>query len=161
MSSLRIRYAEEKDAALILCFVKELAVFERMDDQVTATESDIRVSLFEQKQAEVIIGEVDGAPAAFALFFHNYSTFLGKANLFLEDLFVRESYRGSGTGTAMLQRLAQIAVERGCGRLDWLVLDDNTDGAVFYKKHGANALTDRRVFRLDGDRLTAFAVTKI
>jgi len=161
MNKLHIRYAKEKDAALILSFIKELAVFEGMDDQVVAGESDIRVSLFERKQAEVIIGEVDGTPAAFALFFHNYSTFLGKANLFLEDLFVREPYRGGGTGTAMLQRLAQIAVERGCERLDWLVLDDNTDGAAFYKKHGAGALSDRRVFRLDGNRLTAFAASKL
>jgi GNAT superfamily N-acetyltransferase len=161
MSRVQIRFSEKKDAALILEFIKELAVLEGMDDQVAATEEDILVSLFERKQAGVIIGEVDGTPAAFALFFHNYSTFLGKANLFLEDLFVRERYRGGGVGTAMLQRLAQIAVARGCGRLDWLVLDDNTAGVVFYQKHGASALTDRRVYRLDGEKLTAFAENKL
>jgi GNAT superfamily N-acetyltransferase len=161
MSRVQIRFAGEKDAALILEFIKELAVFEGMDDQVAATEEDIRVSLFERKQAEVIIGEVDGVPTAFALFFHNYSTFLGKATLFLEDLFVRERYRGGGIGTAMLQRLSQIAVERGCGRLDWLVLDDNTASAVFYQKYGASALTDRRVYRFDGGNLTAFAEKKL
>ena len=160
MSGIKIRYAEEKDAALILDFIRELAEFEGMGDQVTATEADIRVSLFERKQAEAIIGDVDSAPAAFALFFHNYSTFLGKANLFLEDLFVRETYRGGGIGTAMLRRLAEIAVERGCGRLDWIVLDDNMDGAAFYRKYGAAALDDRRVYRLDGENLAVFAANK-
>jgi GNAT superfamily N-acetyltransferase len=160
MSGLSIRYAEEADSALILNFITELAVFEGMGDKVAATEEDIRVSLFERKQAEVIIAEADGSPAAFALFFANYSTFLGKANLFLDDLFVRESYRGNGIGTALLQRLARIAVERGCGRLDWLVLDDNADGAAFYRKQGAAALTDRRVYRLDGGNLIAFAAGK-
>ncbi|MDR2044228.1 MAG: GNAT family N-acetyltransferase [Clostridium sp.] len=157
MRSLHIRYAEEADAALILHFIKELAAWEGMGDQVAATEADIRSSLFGRRQAEAIIGEADGNPAAFALFFHSYSTFLGKANLFLEDLFVRKPYRGGGIGTAMLQRLAQIAAGRGCGRLDWLVLDDNADGAAFYRKHGATALTDRRIYRLEAERLTAFA----
>jgi GNAT superfamily N-acetyltransferase len=157
MNSLHIRYAEEADAALILNFITELAVFEEMGGEVTATEEDIRVSLFQRRQAEALIAEVSGSPAAFALFFTSYSTFLGKANLFLDDLFVRESYRGNGIGTALLQRLARIAVERGCGRLDWLVLDDNTDGAAFYRKQGAAALTDRRVYRLDGENLIAFA----
>lgn len=157
MSKLTIRTADERDVDLILDFITELAIYEGMGGQVTASTADIRTSLFERKQAEVIIGEVDGIPAAFALFFHNYSTFLGMANLFLEDLFVRERYRGSGLGTAMLRKLAQITQERGCGRLDWLVLDDNAKGAAFYHKHGAAALTDRRVFRLDGKRLKAFA----
>ena len=118
-------------------------------------------SLFDKKQAQVIIGEVNGIPAAFALFFHSYSTFLGKANLFLEDLFVREPYRGQKIGTAMLRRLAQIAVEQGCGRLDWLVLDDNLPGGAFYQKHGARPLSDRRVYRLDGEALTALAANKL
>jgi GNAT superfamily N-acetyltransferase len=152
-----IRYATEADAALILDFIKELAVFEDMGDHVVATEADLRASLSPRGQAEAIIAERDGNPAAFALFFHSYSTFLGRANLFLDDLFVREPYRDAGIGTALLRRLAHIAVERGCGRLDWLVLDDNVAGAAFYEKHGAAALTDRRVFRLDGERLAAFA----
>ncbi len=146
---MNIRFADEKDAALVLEFIRELAVFENMGDLVLATEADIKTSLFELKQAEVIIAEVDGEAAAFALFFHNYSTFWGRANLFLEDLFVREPYRGKGTGTAMLQKLAQIAAERGCKRLDWFVLDDNEKGAAFYRKFGAKALLDRRVYRLD------------
>jgi GNAT superfamily N-acetyltransferase len=138
MSGVCIRFAEEKDAQSILDFIGELAVFEGMGNQLVATEEDIRVSLFERGQAEVIIGEVDSRPAAFALFFHNYSTFLGKANLFLEDLFVREAYRGIGIGSEMLQKLAQIAVERGCGRLDWLVLDDNRNGGDFLSKAWCN-----------------------
>ncbi|MDR2610102.1 MAG: GNAT family N-acetyltransferase [Clostridiales Family XIII bacterium] len=157
MSAVTIRYATEADTALILDFIRELAVFEGMGDEVVATETDLHVSLFERGQAEVIIAETGGEPVAFALFFQSYSTFLGKANLFLDDLFVREPFRGVGIGTAMLRRLARIAVERKCGRLDWLVLDGNADGAAFYKKQGAAALTDRRVYRLDGEGLAAFA----
>ena len=156
-ATLRIRFAENKDAALILEFIRDLALFEGMEDQVIAAAEDVRASLFESKQAEVIIGEVNGKPAAFALFFHNYSTFLGKANLYLEDLFVREEHRGQGIGKAMLRRLAEIAVERGCGRLDWLVLDDNRPAIGFYRKLGAESLSDRRVFRISGNRLAAFA----
>jgi GNAT superfamily N-acetyltransferase len=103
MTKLTIRTADERDVGLILDFIIKLAIYEGMVGQVTASAADIRTSLFERKQAEVIIGEVDGIPAAFALFFHNYSTFLGMANLFLEDLFVRERYRGSGIGAAMLR----------------------------------------------------------
>ena len=156
-ASFLIRFANEKDAALILALIRELAVFERLEDQITATLEDIRVSLFEKRQAEVIIGEVNGEPAAFALFFHNYSTFLGKANLFLEDLFVKEEYRGNGFGKAMLRHLAEIAVERGCERLDWLCLDWNSPAIAFYQGVGAIILDDRRVFRISGDRLADFA----
>ncbi len=156
-ASFLIRFANEKDAALILALIRELAVFERLEDQITATLEDICVSLFEKRQAEVIIGEVNGEPAAFALFFHNYSTFLGKANLFLEDLFVKEEYRGNGFGKAMLRHLAEIAVERGCERLDWLCLDWNSPAIAFYQGVGAIILDDRRVFRISGDRLADFA----
>ncbi|HBF40055.1 MAG TPA: GNAT family N-acetyltransferase [Firmicutes bacterium] len=155
--SWHIRYAEEKDVALILAFIHELAAFERMADQVTASGEDIRLSLFEKRQAEVILGEANSEPAAFALFFHNYSTFLGKANLFLEDLFVKEQYRGNGFGKAMLRRLAQIAVERGCERIDWLCLDWNRPAINFYQGIDAVILDDRRVFRISGDRLEGFA----
>ncbi len=155
-----IRFAREEDAALILEFIRQLAVFEKLEDQITASAEDIRVSLFEKRQAEVIIAEVSGEPAAFALFFHNYSTFLGKANLFLEDLFVKEEYRGHGLGEAMLRRLAQIAVERGCERLDWLCLDWNHPAIAFYQRVGAVILADRRVFRISGDRLADFVKSK-
>lgn len=152
-----IRFAEEKDAALILKFIQDLATFEKLDHEITADEEDIRISLFERKQAEVIIGEVNGRPAAFALFFHNYSTFLGKANLYLEDLFVKTEYRGKGFGKAMLRRLAEIAVARGCERLDWLCLDWNRSAVAFYQRLGAQIIDDRRVLRISGDRLAAFA----
>ncbi len=152
-----IRFAEEKDAGLILEFIRELAVFEKLENQITATIEDIRVSLFEKRQAEVIIGEVNGKPATFAVFFHNYSTFLGKANLFLEDLFVKEEYRGNGFGKAMLKCLAEITVEHGCERLDWFCLDWNSPAIAFYQGMGAMILDDRRVFRLSGERLARFA----
>lgn len=160
-ASLHIRIAEAQDTALILEFIRELAAFEGMADQVAATAGDIRVSLFERQQAEVIIGEMDGSPAAFALFFHNYSTFLGKANLYLEDLFVREEYRGRGVGKAMLRRLARIAVERGGERLDWLCLDGNDPAIDFYRRLGAEVLNDRRVFRISGNQLAAYAKSEI
>lgn len=155
-----IRFAEERDAALILSFIRELAVYEHLEDQVRANEEDIRVSLFERRQAEVLLGEANGLPAAFAVFFHNYSTFLGKANLYLEDLFVREEYRGRGLGRAMLRRLAQIAAERGCERLDWLCLDWNSPAIAFYRGLGAQVIGDRRVFRLSGERLAGFAASE-
>lgn len=126
-----IRPAGESDAALLLSLIRELAVCEKLDDQITANEEDIRVSLFEKKQAEAIIGEANGRQSAFALFFHNYSTFLGKANLYLEDLFVKEEFRGRGVGKAMLRYLAAIDVERGCERLDWLCLDRNRSTGGF------------------------------
>ncbi len=154
-TSFLIRFAKEKDTALILAFIRELAVFERLEDWITAAVEDIRVSLFEKRQAEVIIGEVHGQPAAFALFFHNYSTFLGKANLFLEDLFVKEEYRSNGFGKAMLRCLAEIVVERGCERLDWLCW--NSSAIAFYQGMGAMILDDRRFFRISGERLAHFA----
>lgn len=156
-TNLRIRFAQSADAALILRFIRALAEFEEPDAEITATEEDIRVSLFERRQAEAILGEAGGEPAAFALFFSNYSTFLGRANLYLEDLFVREEYRGRGIGKAMLGKLAQIAAERGCERLDWLCLDRNGGAAAFYKSLGAQVIDDRRVFRISGERLKAFA----
>ena len=122
---LIIRFAEPGDAKEILKFIKELAEYEESVTLVTATEADILQSLFIKKQAEVLIAESGGTPVAFALFFHNYSTFLGKANLYLEDLYVREKYRGAGAGKLLLGSLARLAVERGCERLDWLCLDEN------------------------------------
>ena len=156
---LSIRPAQEKDAELILSFIRELAVYENMEDQITATAEDLRRSIFEKRQAEVVIGWIDHHPAAFALYFYNYSTFLGKANLFLDDLYVKEKFRGQGIGRAMLQYLSQTAVENSCERLDWLCLDWNLAAAGFYKGLGAQVLDDRRVFRLSGERLAAFAAS--
>ncbi|MDR1573338.1 MAG: GNAT family N-acetyltransferase [Clostridiales Family XIII bacterium] len=152
-----IRFAGEEDAALVLRFIKELAEFEGMGEAVVATESDIRTSLFERRQAEALIGEQGGEPIAFALFYPVYSTFLGGQNLFLEDLFVREAHRGKGVGRQMLQSIARIAAERGARRLDWYVLAGEASGARFYRGVGAEALLDRRVFRLEGERLARFA----
>lgn len=156
--NINIRFANENDSVLILDFIKELAVFEGMGDQVFAAGEDIRTSLFEKKQAEVLIAETDGAPVAFALFYPVYSTFWGHANLFLEDLFVREGFRGKGAGSKLIRRLAEIALERGAKRLDWYVFDENEKGAAFYKGFGAVQLTDRRTYRLNNDELKQLAV---
>jgi len=152
--STYIRFANKSDGALILDFIRELADFEGMGSQVTATAEDIRTSVFERKEAEVLIAESDGNPAAFALFYPVYSTFYGRCNLFLEDLFVREAYRGQSIGRQLLQRLAAIAIERGAKRIDWYVLDDNAAAAEFYKHLGATPLLDRRTYRLEGGCLS-------
>lgn len=146
--SLRIRFAHASDSPLILEFIKELAEYEGMAQEVTATEADIYHSLFLEKQAKVLIAEYENQPAAFALFYPVYSTFSGHQNLFLEDLFVRDSYRGKGIGKALMKQLAQIAVHQGAQRLDWYVLEDNVKGSEFYKRLGAQPLLDRRTYRM-------------
>ena len=153
----RIRMAVKEDIPLILQFIRGLAEYEGLSDQVVATEEILNNNLFVKKQAEVIIGEYKGKSIGFALFFHNFSTFLGKANLYLEDLFVTPSYRGLGAGKAMLACLAKIAVERDCGRLDWWCLDWNEPAIKFYKEMGAKPMVEWTVFRVDGDALPALA----
>lgn len=148
-----IRFTREGDEAIILQFIKRLAEYERLSSDVVATEKILHESLFVKKQAEVLIGEMDGEPVAFALFFHNFSTFLGKANLYLEDLFVEGAYRGQGLGQCMLACLAAIAVERGCERLDWWCLDWNEPSIAFYRQMGARAMSDWTVYRLEGRSL--------
>lgn len=152
----QIRFATEEDVATILYFIKELAIYEKMLDEVVATEESLRESIFEQRQAEVLLLEVAGEAAGFALFFHNYSTFQGKAGLYLEDIFVSEEYRGSGYGKALFQKVAQIAVERGCGRMDWTVLDWNEPSIQFYQAHGAIPMDEWTVHRLTGEALEKF-----
>lgn len=152
-----IRYAEEKDAATVLSFIRELAVFEKMEEEMTATLPDIQSSLFQKKQAQVLLAESGGLPAGFAVFFYSYSTLLGGANIYLEDLFVKKEFRGRGLGRALLRRLAQIAAEQGCRRLDWLCHDWNTPAAAFYSSIGAYAINDRRMYRIDGKQLAEFA----
>jgi len=155
---LKIRQASEPDVPLILQFIKALAEYERMSDKVVTTEDRLRRTLFGQPRfAEVLIGEEDGEPVAFALFFHNYSTFLAKPGLYLEDLFVKPEARGRGHGRAMLARLARIARERDCGRLEWWVLDWNTDAIEFYKKLGALPMDEWTVFRVTGSALDNLA----
>jgi len=152
-----IRFALPKDVPIVLDFITRLAEYEKLSHEVTATEEVLMDSLFIKHQAEVIIGELDGRPVAFALFFHNFSTFLGKANLYLEDLFVDESCRGLGLGKMMFSCLARIAVDRECERLDWWCLDWNRSSIAFYESMGAQPMSDWTVYRVDGHRLRKLA----
>lgn len=143
---------------LILALIRELADYERLSHEVSATEEVLRSSLFgERPVAEVLIGESDSRPAAFALFFHNFSTFLGRPGIYLEDLYVRPEFRGRGIGKAMLARLARLAKERGCGRLEWWVLDWNEQAIEFYESLGAIAMDDWTVYRVTGSALDDLA----
>ena len=155
--NILIRFAEEKDAALILQFIRELAEYEKMPDQVIATLEDIRETIFEKGYAEVVICDFDGIPAGFCLFFHNYSTFLGKPGLYIEDLYVKESARGKGLGKSLLKFMARLAVERSCGRLEWWCLDWNRPSIDFYVSQGAEAMSDWTVYRVSGEKLKKLA----
>ena len=152
-----IRFATEADIPQILSFIKELAAYEHMLDQVIATEDILHEWIFVQKKAEVLIGEIGGKPVGFALFFHNFSTFLGRAGIYLEDLYVLPEARGQGLGKTFLQRLARIAVERGCGRLEWWCLDWNKPSIDFYLSLGAEPMSDWTVYRIAGDTLHELA----
>ncbi|WP_050697400.1 GNAT family N-acetyltransferase [Anaeromassilibacillus senegalensis] len=156
-SALVLRCAEESDIPVILWFIKGLAEYEKMSDQVVATEALLKEWLFEKHKAEVLIAEYAGEPAGFSLFFHNFSTFLGRAGLHLEDLFVLPDKRGLGIGKALLQKLAAIAVERGCGRLEWCCLDWNQPSIDFYRSMGAVPMSDWTIYRLAGETLQAAA----
>ena len=157
-SRIEIRPATPADVALILALIKELAEYERLSHEVVATESQISATLFgERPVCEVLIASLDGTPVGFALFFPNYSTFLGRPGLYLEDLFVRPEVRGKGYGRALLVRLAQIAQERGCGRMEWAVLDWNEPAIQFYRKLGATPMEEWTVFRLTSDGIAAMA----
>ena len=150
--------ATHRDVPLILTFIRGLAEYEKMPDQVTATEDGLRASLFGPRpSAEVVIGYVGDEPAGFALFFHNYSTFLGQPGIYLEDLFVVPAWRGSGLGRRLLTHLATLAVTRGCGRLEWSVLDWNEPAIGFYKKLGARPMDEWTIFRVTGDALRQLA----
>jgi GNAT superfamily N-acetyltransferase len=157
-SSITIRPAQFLDCALILHFIEALADYEKLRDQVVATEDKLRATLFgTQPGAEVLIAEYQGKPAGFALFFPNYSTFLAQPGIYLEDLFVLEEHRGRGLGKALLVRLAAVTVERNGGRLDWSVLDWNTPSIDFYQSIGARPLDDWTQFRLTGQPLLELA----
>lgn len=156
--AIRIVPATIDDSALILRFIRFLAEYERLAEKCVATEEDIRSTLFgEHPAAEVIFAYLDDEPVGFALFFHNYSTFLARRGLFLEDLFVIPEARGKGVGYALLSTLARIAVERDCGRLEWSVLDWNKLAIDFYRRIGAVPLDDWTTFRMTGDALRALA----
>jgi len=154
-----IRRAEKKDAELILSFIKALAEYEHMSDLVTSTVEDIEKNLFSGKPvAEVIFGEFNEEAIGFALYFYNYSTFLGKPGIYLEDLFVLESMRGKGFGKELLRYLAKLAVDKGCGRFEWCVLDWNTPSIDFYVSIGAEVKKEWLLTRLDGEGLKDFAL---
>lgn len=157
LDNFKLRFAEEKDAALILRFIKELAEYEKMLDNVVATEEVLKESLFQRKSAEVVIGEYEGEPVCFALFFHNFSTFLGRPGLYLEDLYVKPHMRGKGIGKIMFSFLANLAVERKCGRFEWWCLDWNEPSINFYKHMNAVAMDDWTVYRLTGEHLRGIA----
>lgn len=150
---LAIRYADRTDAALILKFIKDLAIYEQMLDEVEATEDLLTEWIFEKKKAEVIFAVVDGKEIGFAVFFHNFSTFIGRAGLYLEDIFVQPDYRGCGYGKALLKRLAAIALERGCGRMEWTCLNWNQSSIEFYSSLGAEPMSDWTVYRIAGNKL--------
>lgn len=156
-SKLTFRNAERRDTALILQFIKELADYEKMLDEVVADETTLEKWIFDKQKAEVIFALEDGKEVGFALFFHNFSTFLGRAGIYLEDLYVKPECRGNGYGKAILKKLAQIAVERGCGRLEWWCLDWNKPSIDFYLSLGAEAMSDWTVYRIAGDTLTKLA----
>lgn len=155
--TLTIRPAERADAALILRFVKELAAFEREPDAVVATEASLAHALFDERSAEALVAEYDGTPVAFALFFHNFSTWTGRKGLYLEDLYVTPDARGSGVGTALLRHLAGMALDRDCARFEWAVLDWNTPAVDFYTAMGAGSLDEWTVRRVSGDALVELA----
>ncbi|MCF0108937.1 MAG: GNAT family N-acetyltransferase [Erysipelotrichaceae bacterium] len=151
------RYAERKDAALILEFIKALAAYENLEDEVVATPELFEEWIFDRQKAEVIFVMEEDKEVGFALFFHNFSTFLGRAGIYLEDLFVLPEFRGKGYGKGLLKKLAEIAVERGCGRLEWVCLDWNQPSIDFYKSLGAVPMSEWTVYRITGDTLRNMA----
>ena len=157
MNKTEFRFATEKDVAIILEFIKALAEYEHMSELVVANEDLLCEWIFEKKKAEVIFAMEKGKEVGFALFFHNFSTFLGRAGIYLEDLYVKEAYRGRGYGKGLLRELARIAVERGCGRLEWCCLDWNKPSIDFYKSLGAEPLDEWTIYRLTGNNLNTLA----
>ena len=154
---LRIVPATDRDVTVILGFIRKLAEYEKLSHQVEATEELLRDTLFGARRvAEVLIAYLEGAPAGFALYFHNFSTFLGRPGIYLEDLFVEPAHRGKGIGKALLVEIAKIAKERNCGRLEWAVLDWNKPAIDFYRKLGAVPLDDWTLFRVTGEALENF-----
>ncbi len=155
---MTFRAGTPADVPLILAFIRALADYERLAHEVEATEEALRATLFgDRPYAEVVFAVVDGKEAGFALFFHNYSTFLARPGLYLEDLFVLPEHRGRGVGKALLKELARLAVERGCGRFEWWVLDWNEPSIEFYRRQGAVAMDEWTVFRVAGQALTKLA----
>lgn len=153
----RFRAAVREDVPLILTFIRELADYEGMLDEVVADEATLEDWLFDRRAAEVVFALEEGREVGFALFFHNFSTFLGRSGVYLEDLYVRPEHRGKGYGKALLKRLARIALERGCGRLEWWCLDWNRPSIDFYLSMGAEPMSDWTVYRVAGEALSELA----
>ena len=157
MQNLTFRFAVVEDVPKILFFIKELAAYEKLSGEVSSDENLLREWIFEKKKAEVLFALENNIEIGFSLFFHNFSTFLGKAGIYLEDLYVKPEYRGKGYGRKIIKKLAQIALERGCGRLEWWCLDWNEPSVNFYLKLGAKPMNDWTVYRVDGENLTSLA----
>ena len=157
MANLEYRFADEKDVGTILAFIRQLAAYEHMENDVIATEELLREWIFEKGKAEVLFAVENGREVGFALFCYNFSTFLGRAGIWLEDLFVLPEFRGKGYGKGLLKQLAKITVERGCGRLEWYCLDWNKPSIDFYRSLGAVALDEWTTYRLTGDTLKKMA----
>ncbi len=155
--NISIRFAQPADTETIAQFIHDLAAYENLSHEVVATPELLREWIFEKQKAEVLFAEIAGKPVGFALFFHNFSTFLGRAGIYLEDLFVKPEYRGMGCGKALLRRLAQLTLERGCGRLEWACLDWNQPSIDFYLSLKALPMTEWTTYRLTGDTLQALA----
>lgn len=161
LAELKLRFAEEKDCLLILGFIRELAEYEKMLEEVVTTEEILKESLFERKAAEVIIAEYEDVPIGFALFFYNFSTFLGRPGIYLEDLYIKPEVRGKGIGKFILSYLARLAIERKCGRLEWSCLDWNESSIQFYKNLGALPMEEWTVYRVYADSLKNLASINI
>ena len=157
IEGLQLRFAETSDVPLILSFIRELAEYEKLLNEVVATEEILKESLFERKAAEVIIAEYNNEPVGFALFFHNFSTFLGKPGIYLEDLYVRPEMRGKGIGKTILAYLARLAIDRNCGRVEWFCLDWNEPSIEFYKSIGAIPMDEWTVYKVHEEALGKLA----
>ena len=157
IEGVSLRLAEKEDVGLILRFIKELADYEQLLNEVVATEEILLETIFEKRAAEVVIAELNDEPVGFALFFHNFSTFLGRPGLYLEDLYVRPEMRGRGIGKMLLSFLAKLALDRGCGRFEWWCLDWNKPSIDFYISIGAIPMDEWTVYRVYGDALTNLA----
>lgn len=153
----KLRTTEKEDSKLILDLIKEIAVYEKMLDQVVATEDSIRESIFEKKEAEVLIGEYNGEPMGYALYFLNYSTFIGRAGFYLEDIYIKPEYRGKGIGKEIFKALGKIAYDRGCKRMEWVCLNWNEPSIKFYESLGAEAMSEWTIYRLSGDNIKKLA----
>lgn len=154
---LTVRIAREEDAQVIYDLIYELAEYEKLTDQVTATPEILRASLFERNEAEVLLGEYGNKTVGYALFFHSFSTFKGRATMYLEDLYVKPEYRSMGFGKALLRQVAAAAVSRGCERLDWACLEWNAPSRAFYESLGAQCMADWLIYRLEGNALKGFS----